>query len=84
MTRLMFLLAALQGPRTFNRLAFFYFAGMLFLFLCLIGGWPRVPASPAQLPAAYNQTPKPQPQHALANLAEEMRKRTNNRQYGPR
>jgi len=83
MTRLMFLLAALQGPRTFNRLAFLYVAGMLFLFFCLIGGWPHVPASPARpLAATYNQMPKPQP--PPSNLADEMRKRTNNRQYGPR
>jgi hypothetical protein len=78
LTRLMFLLAALKGPRTFNRLALFYVLGMLFLLFCLIGGLPHVPASPAHaVQSPYAAMPKPLP----SNAAEELHKRMDNRQY---
>jgi len=81
MTRVMFFLAALRGPRAFTRLALFYLMGMLLLLFCVIGGIPHVPASPAHAIASpYAAMPKPKP--VPASAAEEMRKRMNNRQYG--
>ncbi len=80
MTRLMFFLAALRGPRSFTRLALFYLAGMLLLLFCLIGGIPRVPSLPAHAVASpYAAMPKPKP--VPSNAAEEMRKRLSNREY---
>jgi hypothetical protein len=76
MTRLTLLIAALRGPRSFSRFAFFYVAGMLFLFYCLIGGLPHVPASPAHsIKSPYPAMPQPKP--VPANAAEELRKRMN-------
>lgn len=80
MARLMFLIAWLRGPGSFTRLAFFYVLGMLFLFYCLVGGWPHVPASPAHaVKSPYTAMPKPKP--VPANAADELRKRLNS---GPR
>ena len=80
MTRLAFLIAALRGPRTFSNFALFYVLGMLFLLLCVIGGIPHIPTSPAQpVRSPYAAMPKPNP--VPSNAAEEMRKRTLNRQY---
>lgn len=80
MTRLMFLLAWLQGPRVFNRFLLFFAIGMLFLFYCVIGGLPHVPAAPAHVIASpYPSMPKPNP--VPSNTAEVMRKRMNS---GPR
>jgi hypothetical protein len=80
MTRLMFVIAWLRGPRTFRRVALFYVVGMLFLFFCLIGGLPHVPASPAHaVKGLYPAMPKP---NAIPpNTAEILRKRLNS---GPR
>lgn len=77
MTRLIFLLAALRGPGAFGRLAFFYVLGMLLLLLCLLGGLPQIPASPAHAlrsPYAFMPNPEPIP----SNAAQEMRKRLKN------
>ena len=80
MTRLMFVIAWLRGPRTFRRVALFYVVGMLFLFFCLIGGLPHVPASPAHaVTGLYPAMPKPNP--IPPNTAEVLRKRLNS---GPR
>ena len=80
MTRLMFVIAWLRGPRTFRRVALFYVVGMLFLFFCLIGGSPHVPASPAHaVKGLYPAMPKPNP--IPPNTAEVLRKRLNS---GPR
>jgi hypothetical protein len=76
----MFLVAWLRGPRGFSRLALFYVLGMLFLFYCIIGAFPRVPSSPAHaVKSPYSAMPKPKP--VPANAAEELRKRVNR---GPR
>ena len=80
MTRLMFLIAWLRGPGASRRFALFYVAGMLFLFYCLIGGLPHVPASPAHaVKSPYPDMPKPNP--VPPNTAEVLRKRMNS---GPR
>ena len=80
MTRLMFAIAWLRGPGTFRRVALFYVVGMLFLFFCLIGGLPNVPASPAHaVKGLYPAMPKPNP--IPPNTAEVLRKRLNS---GPR
>jgi hypothetical protein len=76
----MFVIAWLRGPRTFRRVALFYVVGMLFLFFCLIGGLPHVPASPAHaVKGLYPAMPKPNP--IPPNTAEVLRKRLNS---GPR
>ena len=76
MTRLMFLIAWLRGPGTFRRFALVYVVGMLFLFYCLIGGLPHVPASPAHaVKSSYPPMPKPNP--VPPNTAEVLRKRMN-------
>jgi hypothetical protein len=76
----MFVIAWLRGPRTFRRVALFYVVGMLFLFFCLIGGLPHVPASPAHaVKGLYPAMPKPIP--IPPNTAEVLRKRLNS---GPR
>jgi hypothetical protein len=76
MTRLMFVIAWLRGPGTFRRVALFYVVGMLFLFFCLIGGLPHVPASPAHaVKSLYPAMPKPNP--IPSNTAEVLRKRLN-------
>jgi hypothetical protein len=76
----MFAIAWLRGPGTFRRVALFYVVGMLFLFFCLIGGLPHVPASPAHaVKGLYPAMPKPNP--IPPNTAEVLRKRLNN---GPR
>jgi hypothetical protein len=76
----MFLIAWLRGPGTFRRVALFYVVGMLFLFCCLIGGLPHVPASPAHaVKSLYPAMPKPNP--IPPNTAEVLRKRLNS---GPR
>jgi hypothetical protein len=82
-TRLLVLLAALRRPRTFSRLALIYVIGMIFLFVCLIGGIPRLPNAPAH-PLANPSAKLPQARTLPPGLAEEMRKRMNNRHYGPR
>jgi len=80
MTRLMFVIAWLRGPGTFRRVALFYVVGMLFLFFCLIGGLPHVPASPAHaVKGLYPAMPRPNP--IPPNTAEVLRKRLNS---GPR
>jgi len=80
MTRLIFLIAWLRGPGNFRRLALFYVAGMLFLFYCLIGGLPHVPASPAH--AVRNPYPDmPRSNPFPPDMAEQLRKRING---GPR
>jgi hypothetical protein len=80
MTRLIFLLAALRGPGAFGRLAFFYVLGMLFLLLCILGGLPHIPASPAHaVSSPYAAMPKPVP--IPSNAAQEMSKRLENRTY---
>ncbi len=74
MTRFMFLFAWFRGPRVFSRFALFYVLGMLFLFYCLIGGWPHVPASPAHaVKRPYPAMSKPNP--IPANTADVLRKR---------
>jgi hypothetical protein len=76
----MFVIAWLRGPGTFRRVALFYVVGMLFLFFCLIGGLPHVPASPAHaVKGLYPAMPKPNP--IPPNTAEVLRKRLNS---GPR
>ena len=80
MTRLMFLFTWLQGPKVFSRFILFFMLGMLFLFYCLIGGLPYVPAEPAHaLKSPYPAMPKPNP--VPPDTAEVMRKRMNS---GPR
>lgn len=80
MTRFLFLVAALKGPRHFSRVAFFYVLGILLILFSLIGGVPHVPRSPAHpLPSPYAEMPEPKP--VPANAADELRKRINNRQY---
>ena len=74
MTRFLFFFTWLLGPRSVSRFLFFYVLGMLFLFNCVIGGWPNVPASPAHaIQSPYPPMPKPNP--IPPNTAEEMRKR---------
>ena len=74
MTRFLFFFSWLLGRRAFSRFLFFYVLGMLFLFFCLIGGWPHVPASPAHaVQSLYPPMPKPNP--IPPNTAEVMRKR---------
>ncbi len=80
MTRLMFLLAWLQGPRVFNRFLLFFALGMLFLFYCVIGGLPHVPTAPAHA-VASPYPPMPEPNPISPNTAEVMRKKMNG---GPR
>jgi hypothetical protein len=76
----MFVIAWLRGPGTFRRVALFYVVGMLFLFFCLIGGLPHVPATPAHaVKGLYPAMPKPNP--IPPNTAEVLRKRLNS---GPR
>ena len=74
MTRFLFFFSWLLGPRVFSRFLFFYVLGMLFLFYCVIGGWPHVPGSPAHaVQSPYPPMPKPNP--IPPNTAEVMRKR---------
>jgi hypothetical protein len=74
MTRFLFFFTWLLGPRSVSRFLFFYVLGMLFLFYCVIGGWPNVPESPAHaLQSPYPPMPKPNP--IPPNTAEVMRKR---------
>ena len=47
MTRFLFFFSWLLGPRVASRFILFYVLAMLFLFYCVIGGWPQVPAAPA-------------------------------------
>jgi hypothetical protein len=76
MTRILFLLTWLFGPRFVSRFIFFYALGILFLFYCLIGGLMSsyVPAAPAHaIQSPYPPMPKPNP--IPPNTAEVMRKR---------
>ena len=74
MTRILFLFTWLLGPRFVSRFILFYVLGMLFLFYCVIGGWPNVPAAPAHaIQSPYPPMPKPNP--IPPNTAEVMRKR---------
>ena len=80
MTRLIFLVMWLLGPKVFSRFLPFYVLGTLLLFLCVIGGLPHVPSSPAHaIQNPYPDMPKPNP--IPPNTAEIMRKRMNG---GPR
>ena len=80
MTRLMFLITWILGPRVFSRFVLFYVLGMLFLFYSLIGALPHVPSSPAHaIKSPYPDMPKPNP--VPPNTAEIMPKRMNS---GPR
>jgi hypothetical protein len=74
MTRFLFFFSWLLGRRAFSRFLFFYVLGMLFLFYCVIGGRPHVPASPAHaIQSPYPPMPKPNP--IPPNTTEVMRKR---------
>jgi len=74
MTRILFLFTWLFGPRFVSRFILFYVLAMLFLFYCVIGGWPQVPAAPAHaIQSPYPPMPKPNP--IPPNTAEVMRKR---------
>ena len=74
MTRILFLFTWLRGPRFASRFILFYVLAMLFLFYCVIGGWPHVPAAPAHpIQSPYPPMPKPNP--IPPNTAEVMRKR---------
>ena len=74
MTRILFLFTWLFGPRFASRFILFYVLAMLFLFYCVIGGWPQVPAAPAHaIQSPYPPMPKPNP--IPPNTAEVMRKR---------
>jgi len=74
MTRILFLFTWLFGPRFASRFILFYVLAMLFLFYCVIGGWPHVPAAPAHaIQSPYPPMPKPNP--IPPNTAEVMRKR---------
>jgi len=74
MTRILFLFTWLFGPRFASRFILFYVLAMLFLFYCVIGGWPQVPAAPAHaIQSPYPPMPKPNP--IPPNTAEVMHKR---------
>ena len=74
MTRILFFFTWLFGPRFASRFILFYVLAMLFLFYCVIGGWPQVPAAPAHaIQSPYPPMPKPNP--IPPNTAEVMHKR---------